>query len=134
MASFLLAWLIIAFQSWADMLWASFFVFLAVGIIGAMSGVLVLSSDYADYYPWVLTGLTANNFPEKGLPLSQLVFSLCEALILFIMTNLDFSVGAYSTNILLFLKFSSRIPQRYLHIAYLFGLFLARYPVSVKLI
>ncbi len=55
---------------------ASFVVFSAVGIIGSKSSVLVLSSDDADYYPWALTGLTANNTLEESLPLNQLV-SVC---------------------------------------------------------
>jgi hypothetical protein len=45
MDSFFLARLIIAFQSWVAMLMASFVVYSAEKIIGAKSGVLVLSSD-----------------------------------------------------------------------------------------
>ncbi|MBE9474833.1 MAG: hypothetical protein IMY85_08065 [Chloroflexi bacterium] len=52
---------------------------LAVGIIGTMSGVLVMSSYFADCYPWAMPRLIANNFLEKGLPLYRLVFSLGEA-------------------------------------------------------
>jgi len=58
------------------MLMASFVVYSAEKIIGAKSSVLVLSSDDADYYPWALTGLTANNSLEESLPLNQLV-SVC---------------------------------------------------------
>lgn len=73
------------------MLWASFVVFLAVGIIGIMSGVLVMNSDRANYYPWAMPELIANNFLEIGLPISQLILNLVRGIILFILVNWDLS-------------------------------------------
>lgn len=59
-ASFLAAWMIIAFHLWFSIRVPSFVASMAVGIVGTVAAVLVIQSDkYGPYYPWTLAGRSA---------------------------------------------------------------------------
>jgi hypothetical protein len=64
---FLGAWLVIAIQTWVTQRWASFAVACGVGVAMTVAGVLVMRSDWASYYPWMLPVLVANGFSEEGM-------------------------------------------------------------------
>jgi lantibiotic transport system permease protein len=59
---FLSAWMMIAIQFWVSMHWSSFVVSMGVGIAGTTAGVLVISSKWAQFYPWAMSGLASINF------------------------------------------------------------------------
>jgi lantibiotic transport system permease protein len=59
---FLSAWMMISIQFWVSMHWSSFVVSMGVGIAGTTAGVLVISSKWAQFYPWAMSGLASINF------------------------------------------------------------------------
>jgi hypothetical protein len=65
---YLASWLIISLHTWVAMRWRSFVVAMAVGILMTVSGMVVISSEWATFYPWALPGLLANTF-NKGEPI-----------------------------------------------------------------
>jgi hypothetical protein len=87
--TYLMAWLIIAVHSWVALRWGNFVVAMAVGIIATLSGVLLINSDYAPYYPWAMAGLTANNYLDSGIPGGQLSLGILGGVILFVLGNLE---------------------------------------------
>jgi lantibiotic transport system permease protein len=59
---FFSAWMMIAIQFWVSMHWSSFVLSMGVGIVGTTGGVLVISSKWAQFYPWAMAGLASMNF------------------------------------------------------------------------
>jgi hypothetical protein len=59
---FLSAWMMIAIQLWVSMHWSNFVVSIGIGIVGTTCGVLVISSKWAQFYPWTMSGLASLNF------------------------------------------------------------------------
>jgi lantibiotic transport system permease protein len=62
---YLAAGLVTAFQFWVSMHWSSFVFSMGVGIVGTICGVLVMSSKWAEYYPWSMSGIAAINVVNK---------------------------------------------------------------------
>jgi hypothetical protein len=89
MMTYLMAWLIIAIHSWVALRWGNFVVAMAAGTIATLSGVLLVNSDYAPYYPWAMAGLTANKYLESGIPGEQLALGILGGLVLFVLGNLE---------------------------------------------
>ncbi|MFC2157113.1 ABC transporter permease [Acidobacteriota bacterium] len=72
--SFVSSWFLIALHSWVGMRWKNFAVAIGFGIIMTIAGILVINSNYANYYPWTLPGVVMNGFRDSGRYLPQLFF------------------------------------------------------------
>jgi len=86
--TYLISWFILAVHSLVSLHWNNFVVAMAVGVIGTMSGVFFVSSDYAPFYPWAMAGLTANNLMESCWPWNQVALGMGGGILLFILSNL----------------------------------------------
>jgi lantibiotic transport system permease protein len=62
---FLAAGLVVALQFWVSMHWTSFVFSMGFGIVATVSGVLVMSSKWAEFYPWCMSGIAAINIVNK---------------------------------------------------------------------
>jgi hypothetical protein len=89
LSTYLIAWMIIAIHSWVSIRWSSFVVAMASGILATMSGVFLVSSDYAQYYPWAMAGLAANNYLETYPPSTPIIIGALGGVIIFLLSNLQ---------------------------------------------
>ncbi|MBN1875483.1 MAG: ABC transporter permease [Anaerolineae bacterium] len=81
---FLGAGLIITIHTWVAQRWSSFVIASGVGIAMTIVGVIVIQSDYANFYPWTLPIIVASGFASEsmrglngfteGLPFIELAF------------------------------------------------------------
>ncbi len=55
--SYLASWLIISVHLWVSAWWSSFVVAMGVGVVATIAAVLMINSDWANYYPWTMPGL-----------------------------------------------------------------------------
>ncbi len=70
--AYLASWLIIAIQTWVALRWRSFVVATAVGIGAMVVAVLMVQSDWSQWYPWTLAGIVTNNLREGLDPMAGL--------------------------------------------------------------
>lgn len=70
---YLSSWLIIALHTWVSLRWQSFVVAVGFGIAMTVAGMVVINSDWASFYPWVLPGLIANNYKDGTVLVAELV-------------------------------------------------------------
>ncbi len=87
--SFLAAWLIIALHLWVSMRWPSFVLAMAVGIVGTVAGVLVIQSDWAIYYPWVLPAAVSLSLREGRSVIVPLTIGLAGGLLASVLGGWD---------------------------------------------
>lgn len=71
--SFLASWLIISIHTWISLRWHSFVLASAVGIAAIVIAVVLLQSEWSEWYPWTMPGLVANGLEEGQWPGSQLL-------------------------------------------------------------
>lgn len=67
------ACLVTALQSWVSLRWRSFAVAAAVGIVATVAGVIIINSDYGQYYPWTLPALTMLTYVRESLPVGHVL-------------------------------------------------------------
>lgn len=65
--SYLASWLMISFHLWVSLRWNNFVLAMAVGIVPTVCGVVMLNSQWADYYPWLMPGIVAHGL-DQALP------------------------------------------------------------------
>ena len=64
---FLGAWLIVAIQTWVAQRWSSFAVASGVGIALTVAGVVVVQSEWANFYPYILPVIVGNGFVDEAM-------------------------------------------------------------------
>ena len=70
--AYLASWLILAIHTWVALRWRSFVVASAVGIVPTVAGVVIINSEWGNFYPWVLAGLIISGFNKgEALPLIE---------------------------------------------------------------
>ncbi len=74
--TFLASWLILSLHLWISARWPSFVVALGVGIVAVTASIIMMNSDYADWYPWSLPGIAAMNLLQDKAMLTQLLVGL----------------------------------------------------------
>lgn len=74
--------MIIAIQIWVSLRWSNFVTAVSLGIAATVSGVIVVGSDVANYYPWTMPGLIANHFFRHPYPWSNLAYSFGAGILL----------------------------------------------------
>ncbi|KAA3653485.1 MAG: hypothetical protein DWQ04_35235 [Chloroflexi bacterium] len=88
--AFVGASLLVALHTWVGMRWGSFVIASGFGIAMTVSGLAVISSDYAIYYPWTLTAVSLNNF-SRGLDYANgLLFAGMGALVVALVGGWEF--------------------------------------------
>ena len=83
------AFLAIAVQVWASLHWHNFVTAISIGVIATISGVIMVESQIASYYPWTMTGMLANNFFEHAFPWMNLAYSLALGILVILFGLLD---------------------------------------------
>ena len=83
-----ISWLILSIHSFVSLRWSHFVVAMGTGIIATLSGVFFISSDYAHYYPWAMSGLTANKLLDNGWPATQLALGIGGGMLIYLAGNL----------------------------------------------
>mgnify|MGYP000844635436 FL=1 len=84
-----LSLIIISLHAWVSLKWESFVTAVTFGIIATVSGVIVMNSRIASYYPWAMPGLIANHFFELDFPWANLGYSLGLSTIILLAGLLD---------------------------------------------
>jgi hypothetical protein len=72
-AAYLASWLIISIHTWVSLRWHSFVVASAVGIGAMVIAVVMFQSDWNQWYPWTLPGLTVNSLEQGLKPWGEIV-------------------------------------------------------------
>jgi hypothetical protein len=72
--AYLGSWLIISLHTWVSMRWRNLVVALGFGIVMTVSGVIVMNSKWATFYPWALPGFALNTLHKGGSPVVELIF------------------------------------------------------------
>lgn len=81
--------LMIALHAWISLRWSSFVTSVSLGIGATVSGVVVMGSDIAYFYPWAMPGLLANHFYRSEFPWINLIFSLGLGILIILFGLLD---------------------------------------------
>jgi hypothetical protein len=61
---YLASWLLTSLHLWVSARWPSFVFAMGVGIVATVAGVMLFSSDWARYYPWILPGYVMLGWAE----------------------------------------------------------------------
>jgi len=84
-----LAVLAISLHAWVSLKWENFVTAVTFGIIATVSGVIVMNSSIARFYPWAMPGLIANHFFSESFPWTNLAYSLGAGIIVILCALLD---------------------------------------------
>lgn len=74
--------LLVALHTWVGMRWDSFVIASGFGIAMTVSGIVVINSDWAIYYPWTLTAVSINHFGNGQTISNGMLFAGVGALII----------------------------------------------------
>jgi hypothetical protein len=89
--SFLASWFIISIHTWLSLRWHSFALASAVGIAATVIAVVLLQSDWSEWYPWTMPGLVAISLEEGQWPGPQLLIGSLGGLAMAILGGWDVS-------------------------------------------
>ncbi len=73
---YLASWLIIAIHLWVSLHFSSFVFAMSSGIAATVAGILVISSEKAQYYPWTMPGLAGMNYAQGDPYLVPVILGL----------------------------------------------------------
>lgn len=86
---FELSFLILTLHTWASLKWENFVTSISAGCVATVSGVIVMNSDIASFYPWAMPGLIANHFFRWDFPWINMAYSLGLGIIIMLIGLLD---------------------------------------------
>ena len=84
-----LSFLIITIHNWIAYHWENFVPAIGAGIAATVSGVILIGSPVAEYYPWTMPGLIADHFYENGFPWINLGYSLGLGIVIMLFSWID---------------------------------------------
>lgn len=70
--AYLASWLTVSIHTWVGLRWHSFVVASAVGVGAMVIAVVLLQSDYSQWYPWTLSGVITYSLAEGLEPWAEL--------------------------------------------------------------
>jgi hypothetical protein len=71
--AYLASWLILSIHTWIGLHWHSFVVASSVGIAAMVVAVVLIQSDWSQWYPWTMPGLVASGLEQGKDILPQLL-------------------------------------------------------------
>ncbi len=84
--------LMTAIATWVALRWQSFVVACAVGIVMTVSGVVIINSDWGQYYPWAFAGMVVSHLNQgDGVNVIPLLASLGGGLLWMLLGSWDVS-------------------------------------------
>lgn len=84
-----LSFLIITLHTWASLKWENFVTSITAGFVATVSGVIVMNSDIAAFYPWAMPGLIINHIFRWDIPWINMAYSLGLGIIIMLIGLLD---------------------------------------------
>jgi len=84
-----LSFIAISLHAWVSLKFESFVTAVSFGIIATVSGVIVINSPIAAYYPWAMPGLIASHLFEADFPWEKMAYSLGAGIIIVLAGLLD---------------------------------------------
>ena len=84
------SWLIISLHTWVSMRWRNFVVAVGFGIVMTVSGVVVMNSKWATFYPWALPGFAINNLHKGVGSVTEIVFGCLGGVVVALLGGWEF--------------------------------------------
>ncbi len=91
--SLLAAWLLIALHQWVALRWRGFVLPLGFGMVMTVAGMLIMNSEWRNFYPWAMPGVVVNGFIEGTIDWRSVAFGAFGGMIVSVLSIADLARG-----------------------------------------